>query len=153
MPRSLLVVRGAGKNALKSLLCAAAPALAACASFSEDTSSFPAGLFLVDQVDGRTPPSGAIASLRFDAGGRISGSAGCNRIMGLVRLAGDDLAFADLASTRRACEPEVMAFEERLLASLRMARSYLSAPDGAIMLVTPDGGSVRLSRTPPDQEQ
>jgi heat shock protein HslJ len=43
------------------------------------------------------------AHLQFHAGGRVSGSDGCNRIAGSYELKGDRLAFGQIAGTLMAC--------------------------------------------------
>jgi copper homeostasis protein (lipoprotein) len=43
------------------------------------------------------------AHLVFQAGGRFSGSDGCNRIMGTYEVKGDALTFGQLAGTQMAC--------------------------------------------------
>jgi lactoylglutathione lyase len=51
-------------------------------------------------------------------GGRATGSAGCNRFVGGYTLAGERISFEPLATTRMACEPEVMRAESDYLAAL-----------------------------------
>ena len=65
------------------------------------------------------------AHLVFDADGRLSGSAGCNRIMGgyVARMDGAFLA-GDLASTMMACPSPLMELEHSLFGALREAREW-----------------------------
>jgi heat shock protein HslJ len=51
----------------------------------------------------RAPSSENGADLEFGAQGRVSGSDGCNRIMGTFELKGDRLTFGQMAGTRKAC--------------------------------------------------
>ena len=55
---------------------------------------------------------------------RVSGSGGCNRLMGGFRLAGEELSFSRLASTQMACLPEVMAFERLYSEALAQVRHW-----------------------------
>lgn len=55
---------------------------------------------------------------------RVSGTGGCNRLMGGFRLAGEELSFSRLASTQMACLPEVMAFERRYSEALAQVRRW-----------------------------
>jgi heat shock protein HslJ len=58
------------------------------------------------------------------AGGRLSGSGGCNRIMGSADLSGDRISFRGIASTRMACPPPAMAQEQNFLAALAATRAF-----------------------------
>ncbi|RDI50768.1 META domain-containing protein [Nocardia mexicana] len=49
--------------------------------------------------------------------GQVSGSAGCNRMMGTAEIAGGDVTFR-IATTRMACAPEVMEVERQVLEAL-----------------------------------
>ena len=44
---------------------------------------------------------------------RVSGTAGCNRLIGGFQLAGEELSFSRLASTKMACLADVLAFVQR----------------------------------------
>ncbi len=55
---------------------------------------------------------------------QVSGSGGCNRLMGGFRLAGDQLRFSRLAGTQMACAPAVMAFERRYGEALARVRRW-----------------------------
>ena len=57
--------------------------------------------------------------IRFDVTGhRLSGSTGCNRLMGRYALKGDSLTFSDVGTTRMACPEKVMEREQVLLRAL-----------------------------------
>lgn len=55
---------------------------------------------------------------------RVSGSGGCNRLMGGFRLSGEQLSFSKLASTQMACPPDLMAFERRYSEALGRVRRW-----------------------------
>lgn len=54
----------------------------------------------------------------------MSGSGGCNRLMGGFRLSGEQLSFSKLASTQMACPPELMVFERRYSEALGRVRRW-----------------------------
>jgi putative lipoprotein len=56
-------------------------------------------------------------------GGRVTGSGGCNRLMGSYTLNGDGLRFSGVASTRMACM-RGMETEAGFLAALEQARTW-----------------------------
>ncbi|MCX5953277.1 MAG: META domain-containing protein [Cyanobacteria bacterium] len=55
---------------------------------------------------------------------RLSGNSGCNRLLGGFQLAGDQLRFSQLVSTKMACALEVMAFEQQYLKALDQVRQW-----------------------------
>jgi len=55
---------------------------------------------------------------------RLSGNSGCNRLLGGFQLAGDQLRFSQLVSTKMACSAEVMAFERQYLEVLDQVRQW-----------------------------
>ncbi|MGM8851434.1 META domain-containing protein [Salinicola halophyticus] len=64
------------------------------------------------------------AHLVLDGQGRVTGSTGCNRLMGSYMLEADALTFSQLASTRMACPAEMMALEQAWLAALSDTAHY-----------------------------
>jgi copper homeostasis protein (lipoprotein) len=78
---------------------------------------------------GATPvaaaPGGRRAHLRLDAKAtQVSGSGGCNRLMGGFETSANALRFTGLAGTRMACPPDVMAGETALLQALGKVASW-----------------------------
>jgi heat shock protein HslJ len=55
---------------------------------------------------------------------RLSGNSGCNRLLGGFQLAGDQLRFSKLVSTKMACTADVMAFEQQYLKALDQVRQW-----------------------------
>ena len=62
-------------------------------------------------------------SLRFVAGGRVSGTDGCNRIQATYTVAGDRIAFGPMAATRMAC-PGTESLAGRFEAALKGAQRW-----------------------------
>jgi heat shock protein HslJ len=70
--------------------------------------------------------AGSSLTLDFGAGGRLTGSAGCNTYTATVEVSGDSLAIGPAASTRKACaDPAgVMEQEAQFLQALETAKAY-----------------------------
>jgi heat shock protein HslJ len=64
------------------------------------------------------------STVSFDAGGKVTGSGGCNRLFGSVKVSGGSLAFSAFGTTRMACAPAVMQQEQKFLAALAATRAY-----------------------------
>jgi len=79
---------------------------------------------------------------------RVSGSGGCNRLMGGFRLAGEELSFSRLASTQMACLPDVMAFERRYSKALAQVRRW-SIDKRNLLLQDAAGRTLLLFRDAP----
>lgn len=77
-------------------------------------------------ADGLKPamPTDGVAVVRF-SGGRLSGSVGCNRLMGAYRITNDLLRFDPrIGATMMACPPAIMAREQAVIDALQQAASY-----------------------------
>lgn len=80
--------------------------------------------------------------LRIDPDGKVSGSTGCNRFTGTATIAGTNLTFSPLATTRMACEPGLMRQESGILAALQSVKSFAFVKDGRLNLLDAGGGPV-----------
>lgn len=72
---------------------------------------------------------GTSVSAVFDDEESLAGDAGCNRYGGPYVVRGDHLTIGDLATTRRACEPEVTEQESQYLAALGATRTFTITRD------------------------
>lgn len=54
----------------------------------------------------------------FSAGGRVSGSTGCNRFTGTYQLDGTSIKFSPLAMTKMACPPPLDALERSFVQAM-----------------------------------
>jgi copper homeostasis protein (lipoprotein) len=82
-------------------------------------------LALAGETVATPAPPGRAAMLQFATDrDRLSGSGGCNRLMGGFRLEGETLNFSPLASTKMACSPETMALERRFSEALARVRRW-----------------------------
>jgi copper homeostasis protein (lipoprotein) len=73
---------------------------------------------------------------------RVSGTGGCNRLTGGFRLAGEELSFTRLASTKMACPPNVMDFERRYGEALAQVQRW--SIDKRNLLLQDAGGRTLL---------
>jgi heat shock protein HslJ len=104
----------------------------------------------VTEIAGAPADVTSDATLRFDAGGLVSGSTGCNKFTGMAVIETDNLTFTPLATTRLACAPELMAQEQRFLGAIQEVRRFVVDADGRLQLQGVGGGPlVRLTRTTP----
>lgn len=93
---------------------------------------------------------GTTLSLRFQADGTLSGSAGCNNLTSSYEAANGQLRVNPVGTTRRHCSdpPGIMEQEARFVAALESAATY-RIEAGWLVLHSEDG-SVALTGRPPD---
>lgn len=94
------------------------------------------------ELGGEPVPDALQATIAFPEGGRVAGEAGCNAFTGIARVDGQRLAIDALATTRRACDPAAMAFEQRYLAALSAARGLRR--DGAWLAIDTATGAAPM---------
>src|SRR5450830_715843 len=102
---------------------------------------------LAGQTITRTPPQQHDITLLLNDG-RVSGSSGCNRMMGAYGTNGSStLTFSQFAGTMMACQPADMELERDVLKRLPTVNGYRY--DGQDLLLTSDGAVVaRYEATP-----
>lgn len=102
------------------------------------------------QLEGRPTGAGAggvAPTLLFAAAdSRVSGFAGCNRLMAGYRLTADRLTFTPIATTRMFCA-EGMDLERRYLTALEATRAYRRTESRLELLG--DAGVIARFQTPP----
>ena len=64
------------------------------------------------------------STLSIEAGGRISGSAGCNRYFGTASVKDGVISVGPLGTTRMACMPEQMEQERNFLDAIAKTRGF-----------------------------
>lgn len=99
----------------------------------------------IASLDGAPIVADRGGEMRFE-GSRISASVGCNRLMGSFTSDGTRLTASQMASTRMACPPEIMAQEMRLSQMLRQSLAIRFAPDGRMILTGDGGATIVLER-------
>ena len=78
------------------------------------------------------------ARITLHADGKVSGSTGCNRLMGGFEISGGRLTFGPTASTRRACPGDYMKLESAFNKMLSQVQSW-QLRDGRMLLLGSDG--------------
>lgn len=100
----------------------------------------PVGRWLAEDIKGGGVIDRARTFLEIDAGGRVSGSGGCNRLSARALISGPSITFAMVATTRMACAPAVMDQEQRFLAALSEVRAWrVDAATQKLHLTAADG--------------
>lgn len=96
----------------------------------------PEGEWLAEDIRGRGVIDRLQTVLRIGADGRISGSGGCNRIMGKATINGSAITFGPIASTRMACVPAAMDQEQKFITALSEVRFWrVDAPRRKLILL------------------
>jgi heat shock protein HslJ len=104
------------------------------------------GEWTVDEFDGKAPVKDSKITLNFGADGSLSGSSSCNRLATTYTLTGEGLSIGQGAGTMMACDPPVMEQEGAFLALLSKVNQFGLADDGALLLKTADGETIRARR-------
>lgn len=108
------------------MLAFAASALLTLAGQAADSPSLFDATWVVVELAG-TPvpltPAERQPSLQFVAGGRVSGTDGCNRVQATYKVTGDRIAFGPIAATRMAC-PGMESLAGRFEAALKGAQRW-----------------------------
>jgi heat shock protein HslJ len=100
----------------------------------------------VDELDGKSPVKDSKITLNFAADGSLSGSSSCNRLATSYALTGESLSIKQGAGTMMACDAPVMEQESAFLALLSRVNQFSVADDGALLLKTADGKTIRARR-------
>lgn len=97
-------------------------------------------------VNGKAALADVEANLSFNDG-RVTGTAGCNRLMGSYSQSGDTLDFTQTASTRMACPAPHMEQERAVLSALQTGTKLHYNDDGVMELRAPNGDIIRLRQS------
>jgi heat shock protein HslJ len=96
-----------------------------------------------DGPDAAVSSNWTAAELVLGDDGRLSGSTGCNRMMGGFELEGDTLVLGPLATTRMACTDDGAAEQERQVLAVLDAGPLSVELDGdRLVLRAPDGSGL-----------
>lgn len=122
-----------------ALLASSALLLSACATQGTDLGGALAGKTF---TWAQTPAAAEkVPTLTFGEDGRISGVAGCNRVMGSYTLEGDKITFSKMATTMMMCSPDSMKVEEAYLNHLEAAKRA-TLVEGDLVLSDETGNEV-----------
>ncbi len=97
--------------------------------------------WVLEDIEGRGVIDNLQSTLAFDADGRVSGNAGCNRFAGGASIAGSAVSFGNLASTRMACAPAIDDQEMRYLDALGRVAGWRTE-NGLLHLLDASGQSL-----------
>ena len=89
----------------------------------------------VEDVAGTGIVDSSNITLMFGADGRVSGSGGCNRMMGGYTLTGEGLTFSQMAATMMACPEALMTQERRVFDALAAVTRFDIDATGALVLI------------------
>ncbi len=104
------------------------------------------GDWRVDRIDGETPITTRVVTLRFASDGRIAGQAPCNRYRAGYRLSGERVDFTPGMTTRMLCGPEIMRQEQRFL-SLFSGGATWRVTGAGLVFESDSGVSIEAKRT------
>ncbi len=101
----------------------------------------------VTEIAGRPKVPDSRVTIQF-ADGRVSGAASCNRFMGGYEVSADGVTIkmSQMASTMMACPDALMTQEQVFLDTLGAVTRYSVGADGALLLTTADGRTIRATR-------
>jgi len=102
--------------------------------------------WLVTELDATPLVPRSRVTLRFDAGGRVSGQASCNRYTASYTLTGEELRIGPAATTRMACPAPLLAQEARFLALLRAVHCFTIPSAGTLQLEAHPAGRIVARR-------
>jgi heat shock protein HslJ len=129
--------------------------VAACDSTGSGTNTTPEPTAAADlagtswtlvSVGGAPVVEGSAAHLAFGLDGNANGSTGCNSLNGTYTVDGAALTVGPLATTRMACEENLMAQEAAVLEALASVSGWEIDADGALHLT--GGTELVLEPTP-----
>ena len=111
-----------------------------------DASLLLRGAWEVDGVGGTALVNKSRVTLDFDANGRLTGSATCNRYVTTYLLTGEGLTVTMPISTMRGCAAALMSQEQAFLTALRGVKRFELTADGALVLHSADGTTITARR-------
>lgn len=97
-------------------------------------------------IEGAPLVAGSQVTLNFAPDGQLSGRASCNNFMSQYTLSGEGLAIAQGAGTRMMCDAALMDQERTFLATLGSVQNFSIDADGALLLRTGDGRTIKAQR-------
>jgi heat shock protein HslJ len=102
----------------------AATAAAAQAAAKTETFNLVGSEWVLDDLAGGGVVSGVRATLSFPEAGKIAGNGSCNRFFGMSEIAGKEIKFTGLGSSRMACPEPIMNQETKYLNALQAAEHF-----------------------------
>jgi heat shock protein HslJ len=100
----------------------------------------------VDDIGGSALVKDSKVTLNFGSDGNLSGSSSCNRFMTGYTLSGEGLKIAQSAGSMMMCDEPLMNQERAFLALLATVNQFGIDADGALLLKSTDGRTIRARR-------
>ena len=105
----------------------------ACTGIPKSTGPL-AGAWVVEDIAGRGIIDYSRVELLLELDGQLSGSTGCNLLIGRYRVEGSAMTINVVTTTRKVC-PEALMYQERVfLGAIESIDSYRFDPTGALVL-------------------
>lgn len=123
------------------------PLLAACAPTDPAVPTGGAEAWRVLSVGKARPPQGTSPVIRFEPGGRVSGTGACNGFFGPGQIT-PPVRIGPLGATLMACAPAAMEFDALLHAALGRVDGAAPQPGGQLDLTAAGRPVVRLGPAP-----
>ena len=100
----------------------------------------PTGRWLAEDIRGGGVIDRLQTILEIAPDGAVSGTGGCNRMMGKASIVNDVITFGQIASTQMACTPAAMNQERKFFDALRDVRGWRADPmRRKLILLAADG--------------
>ena len=96
--------------------------------------------WVLESLYGQPPVADTTVTLSFEAN-RVSGSDGCNRLMGSYTLDSFNITFGPLAGTMMACPGPIMEQADKFRQALSNAKSFQAA-EGRLTLLDAEGKAI-----------
>lgn len=123
------------------------PLLAACAPTDPAVPTGGPEAWRVLSVGEARPPQGTSPVIRFEPGGRVSGTGACNGFFGPGQIT-PPVRIGPLGATLMACAPAAMEFDALLHAALGRVDGAAPQPGGQLDLTAAGRPVVRLGPAP-----
>lgn len=102
----------------------------------------PYGKWQVEEIGGQPASTKAAVTIDIGTDGRVTGSGGCNRFSGSVKIDSGAISFGPAASTKMMCEPEISEQEAKFFQTLEKVKGWKW--DGPALTLLDGAGKVVL---------
>ena len=119
-----LPARGHATRWLRAALTACFLIVPIALAAQSDIPNSPVGRWLAEDIEGGGVIDRLQTILEIAEDGAVSGTGGCNRMIGKATISGDALTFGTIGSTQMACTPAAMAQERKFFDALEKVRNW-----------------------------
>ena len=97
--------------------------------------------------DGAAPKPPVVPTIVFAKNNRFTASAGCNTHTGTYKVQAEKIAFEPTGSTKKACQGDLGAADQRIVADMkRISRLAMTADGKALVAYAADGKAIMSLR-------